>query len=113
MLTNRPITTPEILCMDDKYTYRLCKVKNYNCHKNKIRKNEPKMWKNNKKTEAQPKLFGSYLKRCTGEGRHWNETFYRGNFKVTFTLFSIFISLVFQYFCPNQMLWTEPGFNDQ
>ena len=56
--------------MDDKYTYRLCKVKNYNCHKNKIRKNEPKMWKNNKKTEAQPKLFGSYLKRCTGEGRH-------------------------------------------
>ena len=38
---------------------------NYNCHKNKIRTNEPKIWKNNKNTEAQPKLSGSYKnKKC-------------------------------------------------
>ena len=45
--------------MDDIYTYVQCKVKNYNCHKNKIRTNDPKIWKNNKNTEAQPKLSGS------------------------------------------------------
>ena len=28
---------PGILRVDDKYTYVWCKVKNYNCHKNKIR----------------------------------------------------------------------------
>ena len=28
-------------------------VKNYKCHKNKIRKNDPKTSKNNKNTEAQ------------------------------------------------------------
>ena len=51
--------------MDDMYTYVLCKVKNYNFHKNKIRTNESKIWKNNKKTEAQPKLTGSYKnKKC-------------------------------------------------
>ena len=33
------------------------------CHKNKIRTNEPKIWKN-KNTEAQPKLSGSYKKKC-------------------------------------------------
>ena len=33
-----------------------------NCHKNKIRTNEPKLWQNNKNTEPQPKLFGSYNK---------------------------------------------------
>ena len=42
-----------------------CKVKNYNCHKNKIRANEPKIWKNNKNTEANPELSGSYKnKKC-------------------------------------------------
>ena len=30
-----------------------------NCHKDKIRTNEPIIWKNNKNTEAQPKLSGS------------------------------------------------------
>ena len=35
--------------------------KNFNCHKNKIRANEPKTWKNNN-TEAHPKLTGSYKK---------------------------------------------------
>ena len=35
-------------------------VENYNCHKNKIRTNEPKIWQNNKNTEPQPKLSGSY-----------------------------------------------------
>ena len=40
------------------------KVKSYNCHKNKIRTNEPKIWQNNKNTEPQPKLSGSYKKKC-------------------------------------------------
>ena len=39
------------------------KVKSYNCHKNKIRTNEPKIWQNNKNTEPQPKLSGSYKKK--------------------------------------------------
>ena len=39
-----------------------CRVKNYICHKNIVRTNEPKIWKNNKNTEAQPKLSGSYKK---------------------------------------------------
>ena len=43
------------------------KVKSYNCHKNKIRTNEPKIWQNNKNTEPQPKLSGSYKKKkCIG-----------------------------------------------
>ena len=39
----------------------VCEVKN--CHKNKIRTNEPKIWQNNKNTESQPKLSGSYKKK--------------------------------------------------
>ena len=31
-------------------------MKNYNYHKNKIRTNEPKIWKNNINTEAQPEV---------------------------------------------------------
>ena len=42
-----------------KYSVK-CKVKIYNYRKRKIRPNEPKNWKNNKNTEAQPKLSGSY-----------------------------------------------------
>ena len=42
------------------HTYVEWKVKNSNCHKNKMRANEPKIWKNNKNTVAQPKLSGSY-----------------------------------------------------
>ena len=38
---------------------------NYNCHKNKIRANEPKVWKIYKNTEVQPKLFGSNKKKCS------------------------------------------------
>ena len=38
-------------------------MQGYNCHKNKIRTNEPKFWKNYKNTEAQPKLSGSYEKK--------------------------------------------------
>ena len=49
--------------INDKYT-KIQKVKNCNYHKNKIRKNEPKILKNNKVTEAQPKLSGSYKKKC-------------------------------------------------
>ena len=41
---------------------RVMQDQNYNYHKNKIRTNEPKIWKNNKNTEAQPKLSGSYKK---------------------------------------------------
>ena len=37
---------------------------NYNCHKNKLRTNEPNIWKSNKNTEVQPKLSGSYKKKC-------------------------------------------------
>ena len=48
--------------INDKYT-KIQKVKNCNYHKNKIRKNEPKIWKNNKDTEAQPKLSDSYKKK--------------------------------------------------
>ena len=39
-------------------------VKNYNFHKNKLRTNEPKTWKNNKNTEVQAKWSGSYKKKC-------------------------------------------------
>ena len=33
------------------------------CHKNKIRTNKPKIWKNYKNTEAQPKLSGFLYKK--------------------------------------------------
>ena len=29
-----------------------------------MRTNEPKIWKNNKNTDAQPNLSGSYKKKC-------------------------------------------------
>ena len=39
---------------------------NYNCHKNKIRTNEPKIWKNNKNTETLPNF-----KIRTNEPKIW------------------------------------------
>ena len=36
----------------------------YHCHKSKIRTSEPKILENNKNTEAQPKLSGSFKKKC-------------------------------------------------
>ena len=52
---------PEKICGGARFT--VFKVKSYNCHKNKIRTNEPKIWQNNKNTEPQPKLSGSYKKK--------------------------------------------------
>ena len=42
--------------------FTVFKVIDYNCHKNKIRTNETKNWQNNKNTDTQPKLSGSYEK---------------------------------------------------
>ena len=55
------IFLPEKICGGARFT--VFKVKSYNCHKNKIRTNEPKIWQNNKNTEPQPKLSGSYKKK--------------------------------------------------
>ena len=59
--------------LSSKPTIFQCKVKNCNSHKNKIRTNEPKIWKNSKNNEAQPKLSGSYKKSV--DHSHNNVTF--------------------------------------
>ena len=48
---------------------------NHNCHKNKIRTNKPKIWKNNKNLEAQPKLSGSYKKSAIQHSVVFRQTF--------------------------------------
>ena len=54
------IFLPEKICGGARFT--VFKVKSYNCHKNKIRTNEPKIWQNNKNTEPQPKLSDRIIK---------------------------------------------------
>ena len=47
--------------MDDKYTYMSARSKTLIVSRTQ-EELEPKIWKNNKNTEAQPKLSGSYKK---------------------------------------------------
>ena len=62
--------------MTEVLLYVVYEVKNYNCHKNKIRTNEPKIWQNNKNTESQPKLSGSYNNKKKSVGIAKNTELY-------------------------------------